>query len=236
MRKLKPLSQEASELLRHERKVEPVPQEVRRRVLARARFSLRMGSAPATRRRASLRYLVTGAVGLGFATFAFAAIRQQLREPIEKDVAPSVTMVNTAVEIATTPSEPRLLPQGPANPVDGAPKTSAANVKPAPALGLQTNSRASVPGDQLDRELALLKRARAAVAEGDSQAAIAAISEHMLQFPGGRLREEREALRVTALWNAGKHAAARRAAARFNKLFPRSVLSAQMAAKAKAEQ
>ncbi len=236
MRKLKPLSHEAAELLRHEREIEPVPPDVRRRALARARFSTRIGSAPAARRRASLMYLVAGAVGLGFGAFAFAAIRQQFPETNEGDVAPSVPMVNTAVQIATTPSEPRLPARAHTNPVNGAPTTSAANAKPAPAVGVQANSRASVPGDQLDRELALLKRARAAVAQGDHPGAIAAISEHVRLFPSGRLREEREALRVTALWNAGNHAVARRAAARFNRLFPRSVLSAQMAAKAKAGQ
>jgi len=84
------------------------------------------------------------------------------------------------------------------------------------------------PSETYALELALLDRARAAVAGGDFVTALVSIREHRQRFPNGRLVEEREALRVKALRGLGREDEARRAAADFRARFPRSVLLPKM--------
>ena len=78
-------------------------------------------------------------------------------------------------------------------------------------------------GDALD-ELALLARARQADARGEHAKVLSLVAEHAQKYPGGRLSEEREVLRVKALVGLGRAEQARQAAARFRRQFPRSVL------------
>jgi hypothetical protein len=66
--------------------------------------------------------------------------------------------------------------------------------------------------------------ARAAVARQDFAAALVPIGEHARRFKGGRLTEEREALRVKALSGLGRTEEARHAANAFETRFPNSVL------------
>ena len=84
------------------------------------------------------------------------------------------------------------------------------------------------PSETYALELALLDRARAALAGGDFSTALVPINEHRRRFPNGRLVEEREALRVKALRGLGREDEARRAAADFRARFPRSVLLPKM--------
>jgi hypothetical protein len=72
-------------------------------------------------------------------------------------------------------------------------------------------------------ELRLLQEARAAVARKDYLVALA-LGEHARRFKGGRLAEEREALRIEALSGLGRANEARRAARAFVVQFPQSVL------------
>ena len=73
-------------------------------------------------------------------------------------------------------------------------------------------------------ELALLDRARRAVATGDFRTALQAIEKHARTFPKGQLVEEREALRVRALAGAGLSKKADQAARDFESSYPKSVL------------
>ena len=84
------------------------------------------------------------------------------------------------------------------------------------------------PSETYALELALLDRARAALAGGDFSTALVPITEHRRRFPNGRLVEEREALRVKALRGLGREDEARRAATDFRARFPRSVLLPKM--------
>jgi hypothetical protein len=233
-----PLSEEVAGLLRYERELEPTAAEVRRRVLARAQFSQRLAVVPA-RRAVKSSYVVAGAFTVAFSAAAFTAIRSRSPEGQELGATSNSAISNTAA-ISTT----KKLPAD----VGSAPDTT--DVARNPAANVAAPIRSEVDGkarskvseantktsentnDTLTRELVLLKRARAAISSGSPASALPAIGEHAQQFPNGRLREEREALRVTALWNMGKRADARRAAARFVQQFPRSVLAAQMATKA----
>jgi hypothetical protein len=76
----------------------------------------------------------------------------------------------------------------------------------------------------LSAERALLETARAAVARGQSVAALAALRRHEQEFPQARLAEERESLWVQALVMGGQNDEARKRAARFRQTFPDSML------------
>ena len=84
-----------------------------------------------------------------------------------------------------------------------------------------------VPADRstLAAETALLQRAQSALAEGDPGAALARLDEHREGFADGVLAREREALRVTALCDAGRREDSRAAAAAFVRRHPRSMLA-----------
>lgn len=245
-----PLSDEIADLLRHERELEATPVEMRRRVLAKARFSQRLAVLP-TRRAVKTSYVVAGAFTVAFGAAAFTAIRSHSPAPSERAPLNTPTLngahvntetldsapLNTAKKFASDhPSDTNWadVNQG-AGANQEAPMQSEAD-RAGRSKVREINTKPSKDAsDPLARELVLLKRARSAVSAGKQSAALTAIQEHAQQFPNGRLREEREALRVTALWNLGRRAEARRAAARFVEQFPRSVLAAQMAAKAEAQ-
>lgn len=77
--------------------------------------------------------------------------------------------------------------------------------------------------DDLAEERALLDDARARLASGDANAALQRLDEHARRFSHGKLGEEREALAIQALVNAGRYDEARTRAAAFRKRSPRSV-------------
>jgi len=115
--------------------------------------------------------------------------------------------------------EPRLPPQ------NGEPESA------LPQKGDVSAPHRAPAGDANDAyalELGLLQRARAGVASGKFSTALEAIAEHQRRFPSGRLREEREALRVKALAGLGRNDEARLAAKRFREHFPGSVLSSRI--------
>jgi hypothetical protein len=75
----------------------------------------------------------------------------------------------------------------------------------------------------LDAERALLTDARAAMQAADAPRALAILDDHARRFAGGQLAEERDALRVAALWLAGDHDGARRHADEFARRHPDSL-------------
>jgi hypothetical protein len=82
----------------------------------------------------------------------------------------------------------------------------------------------AVQAEEYERELRILEPARRAFARGDFAAVIAAADEHERMFPSGGLAEERDALRVRALFRQHRDGDARRAAAAFRRRFPHSIL------------
>lgn len=113
--------------------------------------------------------------------------------------------------------------------VGSAPATNAPLEQPpeprAAALAPATGDGTHVPSvKQYAMELALLEPARSSIGRGDYGAALAAIAQHRREFPNGQLSEEREALRVRALWGLGQKPAALAAAKVFRKRYPRSGL------------
>jgi hypothetical protein len=93
---------------------------------------------------------------------------------------------------------------------------------PAPGEVRAEEPRAPVLAPGLDAELALMRRARAALVEGRAEDALAALDEHSRRFPGGALAEERAMQRVAALCLLGRADAAREEGQRFVADHPRS--------------
>jgi hypothetical protein len=99
-----------------------------------------------------------------------------------------------------------------------------AEPKPVIARQPQPASKKPVVVDTLGRERVLLDLARSALSSGDATKALAAAQSHEAQFPSGQLVEEREALMVQILWNAGRRDDAVRRLHSFSAQFPDSPL------------
>jgi outer membrane protein assembly factor BamD (BamD/ComL family) len=113
-----------------------------------------------------------------------------------------------------------LLPVAPTSDVPAAPPPAPAA---APATAGSHGAR-SVNVQQYAIELTLLEPARSSISRGDYPAALSALDQHRREFPNGQLSQEREALRVRALWSLGHKTAALGAARAFRKRYPRSGL------------
>jgi hypothetical protein len=171
------------------------------------------------RRQAPL--LVAAALVMAFTVAAIAAWRElHLTHGEPASVAPRAGGTSRAPLRALEPTTRSAEPAEESTAQAAPPEKS--NVVPAPRRS------AGEGGDAYAAELALLQRAREAVASGKFGAALDAIVEHQRRFPAGRLREEREALRIKALTGLGRNDEARLAAQRFRERFPRSVLSGRI--------
>jgi hypothetical protein len=95
---------------------------------------------------------------------------------------------------------------------------------PAPSPTTASDGTRSLGMKQYAAELLLLEPARTSLSRGDHAVALAALDQHRREFPNGQLSQEREALRVRALWGLGQKAAAMAAANAFRKRYPRSAL------------
>lgn len=103
--------------------------------------------------------------------------------------------------------------------------SASAEPAPEPRAPQISNDSVRTPGPQsYADELALLEPARSGISHGDYAAALSVLARHRREFPNGQLVEEREALRVRALWGLGQKSAARSAAKAFRKRYPRSAL------------
>ncbi len=212
----------ARALLDEERTIPALTPEVRARAVARARTALEVTHAvqvlPAPRRRVVPAVSAAGLALAFVATSVVAAVTTYKRHaPFARDVgpvavaAPAASAGNTAVSRGT--DGPELVAPAVEREVDSV----RPRVFPPPRLR-------SPSVDRLRAELRLLRPARAFIARGDLAAALLPIGEHTHLFKRGLLAEEREALRVRALWGLGRADEARLAATSFFIRFPRSVL------------
>jgi hypothetical protein len=115
-----------------------------------------------------------------------------------------------------------LLPFGPVNDV---PAERSAEPRAASSASAGTDGGTRLPSiKQYAAEILLLEPARRSLSHGDYAGALASLGQHRRDFPNGQLRQEREALRVRALWGLGQKPAALAAANAFRKRYPRSAL------------
>ncbi len=97
-----------------------------------------------------------------------------------------------------------------------------ADVEPPRERPSRPSRAKEVPADTLATELALLQRAKQALARGDAEAALSLVREHARAHPNGALAEERFATHVRALCALDRTDEAARVAGRFADAHPRS--------------
>ncbi len=143
-----------------------------------------------------------------------------LAQPVRRPAEVERTVVG-ADERSTGPVVvPSLAPDLPPTP---APK---AQVRPSRAQAPSTHE--STPASSLAEETRMLDRARKALAAGQPQQALWVLRDASTRFPAGVLGQEREALIVVALCDAGKVDEGRAAASVFLRAHPRSALRARV--------
>lgn len=118
-----------------------------------------------------------------------------------------------------------------ANDANDANDAKVTNVAPAAPAAVEASARAEAarrrasagaPRSTLTEEIALLDRAREAIARGSASSALAALDEHDRSFPGAALGPEATVLRVEALSLRGDRAAATRLGRAFLAVHPES--------------
>ncbi len=204
------------ELLERGRNIPPVSDVVRARSLARARAVATVTVVPAAmpaggRSRRILAIALAASITLTVAAAgAIGALGGRVFQP--------------SPEPAAAPA-PRPTHRPPVRSLSlGASRAASELAAPAKAAHVEHPVRPPSVQESYAAELELLQRAQAAYAGGNFTGALLLVTEHGRRFPDGRLAEEREALRVRSLSEAGRTDEAARAAAAFAERFPRSVL------------
>lgn len=104
-----------------------------------------------------------------------------------------------------------------------APSAAASRAEPSAALAAPSSEPAS-----LERELSLLERARARLAEGQPRATLQLLRQHEAAYPSSVLQQEREVLTIRALSAAGRLPEAKTRAQAFIAAYPGSALRASV--------
>jgi hypothetical protein len=173
-----------------------------------------MPAAPRSSLLGRQRWFIGTSVAIGLASVGAGVIAIRGRHDRASEAAPLSTVAAPKAVTSESAEEPqRDAPQRDAPQRDAPPSESVA--RPRPGV---------VDADQYARELRVLEPARRAFERGDFAAVIEAANQHERMFPSGGLAEERDALRVRALFRQHRESEARRAAAAFRQRFPRSVL------------
>ena len=214
------LSPSVEALVAHERVLPAQPEDVRARILSRAHAATLAGP-PATEPLPVTRVGASQSLAAGTVAVAVAGIAAAIY--LFGGSAPSAPVEKTPVAAkppAITLPEPSSARASGSEPAPVAPSARAQPVETPVASARPTASRQEGGPE----EIQLLSDARKADARRDYASVLSILSEHERKFPGGRLSEEREVLRVKALVGLGRTDQARRTAARFRRQFPKSVL------------
>lgn len=135
--------------------------------------------------------------------------------------APAVALAQAA--------EPAVPEEAPAGPAVAAPALEPA---PAPTAGSLAHRAEAGPSTvTLAGELSSIDGARAMLARGDGEGALARLDAYSRGYPRGRLELEAEVLRIDALDQSGRTNLARERAEAFLRRHPRSVLAARVRAR-----
>jgi hypothetical protein len=219
MSEKEPLAPELARLFREEPTPAP-PALARARVLGRLEGSIPLMATTALPTHAVMKVARGGALGakavaLATATFVAGGVVGGVAvSTLRSLAAPKVVYVERPSPSASAPA-PAPVVAPPSNASEPASLPSAATLRPAPT--------AAEPSEALAAERLLIDEARAELASGDPNAALVRLQEHARRYPHGRLDEEREALAVQALVQAGRYDAARARAFQLRARWPTSV-------------
>lgn len=119
------------------------------------------------------------------------------------------TARSTQPEAAAAVRSPASKATATAAPVGSAENAAAASARPEPSAVSSSGAA------RLREEVALMDRARRALAAGDAAGALVVLDQHQRSFPNGTLGQEAKLLRIEALARRGDRAAARALGQRF---------------------
>ena len=225
-----PLPPSVEALLVHERAPLSQPEIVRARILARAREALRAAPtvplSPRGTTVSSRRFLFAAAAAITLLAGVAAAYQMLGRPtpPTPHKLGPARATAQIPVEPPSTATEPTLKRAEATVPTPAATPLPTADPGRRSLTASKRASRQSGGREGWMEELQLLGRARQSDAHDNYPEVLALVAEHERTYPDGRLAEEREVLRVKALVGLGRGGEARRAAVKFRRQFPRSVL------------
>jgi hypothetical protein len=224
----------AESLFAIERELVPEPDEVRERVLRRARVavprSLPVRHSLASRRGSpwgtSAKVALAAVVISGLCSAAFYAGYRS------RDTSPSGPTTDSAVVAqGAAPASPNALatpavvgPEATGVHASSPGSTLAESESTNPPTAQPQPAKSATESEIYAMELRVLQPAQWALARKDYAFVLASVAEHQRRFPAGRLAEEREALRVKALLGLGRDAEAKHAGTAFQKRFPDSAL------------
>lgn len=191
-------------------------------LLARIRASIGARATSRSRRGLRAAFLLAAALVL-VAVASLAAYR--VTHPLPSPSSPtSVTTSAPKSEAAPSSVIPAMVPSAPDTTFGTAAGTTSATLRPhvAASASASPTSDAAVTEPEAAEEVALIARARAALAAGDTDPALHDLYLHERQFQHPKLSEEREILFVQALAAAHRPDEARKRFVRFEKAYPAS--------------
>lgn len=181
------------------------------------------------RRSDRRRHVVAGALVTALAAavlFAVCDLRGRLAGPPRSDADAAVYESPPATPRAAEPRAPETVTTS----VDIAPASvdsPATPVRAQPRRREATNV-GTTEGADLAAEVALMRKARGALDDGDPAAALGALADHAERFAAGQMREDRLRLRVEALCALGRGEQARAEADAFLRDHPGSTHTARV--------
>ena len=212
-----PLAPDVLDVLRTAAPLSPVSTAAQARILAAvdARVVVASGGASVSPGAGGARWMASHAWLAIAGAFLVGGVAGALLKPAP---AARVVYVDRPVPAVAVPASTMASASVPSD-VPGVPVESLPVANPSTV----TNRTSPDRGDQLAAESALLDVARSAIAHGEPDRALDAVTRHGAEFPHGLLVEEREALGIKALVLAGRDDEARVRATRFRDRYPSSV-------------
>ena len=203
MSDLGPMDPELTQLFRDEPMPEP-PDHAEARVAAKlaAAGLFAVPLSPIGTLRKMLLPITTFFAGAGLGAAAVVAFQPK---PVERAVYIDRPVVSAVPSVSVAPPLP------------------SASVRATPQPRVPAMGTSAPATDNLREERALLDTSRSKLSGGDAASALEHLSVHERRFARGRLVEEREALMVQALVNAGRYDEARARAAELARRYPKSV-------------
>ncbi len=204
---------------------EPVPTDavrVRQRVLMRigsASFGAALFTLSVERAKALLGAALPKFVAVALIAVGGSALYQHWKVSAGKAQSPVTVAAPAAPPGTPAPAAP-LTPEPAASP---APEPIATASKP-PTVAKETHH------DSLEAEMRWVRAADVALRSGDVGLALSLLNQHARECPNGLLTEEREGLRVVAACQGGPSPVVQRAASRFLRRAPRSLIAGRVRA------
>lgn len=138
-----------------------------------------------------------------------------------------VASMNTAPQRSRPPLVPTPLAELPAPEASAPASPEVPSLRERPPL-LPPHSSSSADSPGIQEQIALIDRARGAVAAHQPAAAMAALDEYRRRFPAGVLAQEAALLRIETLAARGDKANAARLGRQFLERYPRSAMAARV--------